>query len=81
MNAVELLTTDHTVTADGTRANSLPTLQGKHRDLITVSSETVRSFLYLKFFYSCKFEMTEYMTEIASHLCRKILQLINLRAT
>ena len=52
MNAVELLTTDHTVTADGARANSLPTIQGNHRDLNTVSSETVRilficSFLFL----------------------------------
>ena len=50
MNAVELLTTDHTVTADGTRANSLPTIQGKHRDLNTVSSETVRVFLFSVFF-------------------------------
>ena len=49
MNAVELLTTDHTVTADATRANSLPTIQGKHRDLNTISSETVRIFLYLQF--------------------------------
>ena len=76
MNAVELLTTDHTVTADGTRANSLPTIQGKHRDLNTISSETVRIFFICIFFYSCK-----YVTEITSHLYRKILQLINMRAT
>ena len=73
MNAVELLTTDHTVTADGARANSLPTIQGKHRDLNTISSETVRIFFIFKFFYSCKFKMTN-LTEITSHLCQKILQ-------
>ena len=49
MNAVELLTTDHTVTADGARANSLPTIQGKHRDLHTISSETVRIFFIAAF--------------------------------
>ena len=73
MNAVELLTTDHTVTADGTRANSLPTIQGKHSDLNIISSETVRIF-FICIFYFCKFKMTEYVTEITSHLYQELLQ-------
>ena len=36
--------------ADGSRDYSLPTIEGKHRDLKTISSETVlKCFIYLPF--------------------------------
>ena len=52
MDAVELLTTDQTITADGARANSLPTIQGKHGDLNTITSDTVRILLLSRFEHS-----------------------------
>ena len=56
MDAVELLTNDKTVTADGARANSLPTIQGKHGDLNTITSDTVRILLLSRYEHSEKVE-------------------------
>ena len=41
IQAVDKLSTKEELVADGSRDYSLPTIQGKHSDLKTISSETV----------------------------------------
>ena len=45
VSAVDRLTSDEDLIADGSRVYSLPTISGKHKDLKTISPDTV-SFIY-----------------------------------
>ena len=45
VSAVDRLTSDEDLIADGSRDYSLPTISGKHKDLKTISPDTV-SFIY-----------------------------------
>lgn len=45
IRAVEDLSTDTDLVADGTRANILPTIHGKHSDLSAISPETTSAIL------------------------------------
>ena len=48
VSAVDRLTSDDDLIADGSRVYSLPTISGKHKDLKTISPDTVRfNFLYM----------------------------------
>ena len=47
VSAVDRLTSDDDLIADGSRVYSLPTISGKHKDLKTITPDTV-SFIYKK---------------------------------
>ena len=49
IQAVENLSTDSDLIADGSRVGCLPTVAGKHRDLKSISSQTVCVFIWLLF--------------------------------
>ena len=46
VSAVDRLTSDDDLIADGSRVYSLPTISGKHKDLKTITSDTV-SCIYI----------------------------------